>query len=98
MSATAGSCLVRYHGQSRRRRPTSAGSQPERAYQTISSDWIRKPNGTVRSTAASSRLHACPTPRICFPVALDGSMGHRQEYRSMTAAAAARSSVNSARS
>jgi hypothetical protein len=29
---------------------------------------------------------ASPTPRICFPVALEGSIGHRQEYRSAMAA------------
>ena len=60
---------------------------------------MRNPNGTVRSTAFSTRLQASPTPRSCFPVALDGSMGHRQEYRSaMAAGPASVSRVNRPRS
>ena len=71
--------LVRYQGQSRRRRSMSAGSLAERAYQVMSRVWMRNPNGTVRSTAFRVRLQASPTPRTCLPAALDGSMGHRQE-------------------
>jgi hypothetical protein len=47
---------------------------------------MTNPNGTVRSTAFWARLQASPTPRICFPAAFDGSIGHRQEYRSAMAA------------
>ena len=47
---------------------------------------MRNPNGTVRSTAFSTRLQASPTPRTCLPAAFDGSIGHRQEYRSAMAA------------
>ena len=74
MSAADGAVLVRYHGHSRQRRSMSAGSQAQRAYQQISRDWTRNPNGTVRSTALATRLQASPTPRVCFPVAFDGSM------------------------
>src|SRR5260370_37914435 len=89
MSPVDGVVLAVYHGHCRRRRVTSAGSAAERAYQVMSRVWIRNPNGTVRSTALCVRLQASPTPRSCFPAALDGSMGHRQEYRSAIAAGAA---------
>src|SRR5260370_23537651 len=89
VSAGGGLVLVRYHGHDRRRQPMSEVLSACRAYHTISGDWIKNPNGTVRSTAFSARLQASPTPRICFPVAFDGSIGHRQEYRSAVAAASA---------
>ena len=79
MSPADGAVLVRYQGQSRRRRSMSAGSQAERAYQVMSRVWMRNPNGTVRSTAFRVRLQASPTPRTCLPAALDGSLDHRQE-------------------
>jgi len=74
MSAGDGLVLVRYHGHDRRRQSMSEVLSACRAYHTMSKDWIKNPNGTVRSTAFSARLQAFPTPRICFPVAFDGSM------------------------
>ena len=47
---------------------------------------MRNPSGTAGSTAWPVRLQASPTPGTCLPAALDGSMGHCQDYRSITAA------------
>src|ERR1700758_876734 len=83
MSAAAGVALAVYHGfRSRRCARPAAGSQ-EMAYQQIIRDWMRNANGTVRSTAFGTRLQASPAPVTCLPAALEGSMGHRQEYRSI---------------
>ena len=99
MSAGEGVALVRYHGFWRRRRSMPAAGSQEMAYQRIIRDWTRNVNGTVRSTAFAVRLQASPAPVSCLPVALDGSMAHRQEYLSaMQAGAAAVSRLNSPRS
>ena len=71
--------LVRYQGQRLRRHPMLAAGSQARAYQMIIRDWMRNANGTVRSTASWTRLQASPAPVSCFPVALEGSMAHRQE-------------------
>jgi hypothetical protein len=85
MSAGAGVALVRYQGQRLRRPAIAAAGSQEMAYQRIIRDWVRNADGTARSTAFSVRLQASPAPVSCFPVALDGSMAHRQEYRSAIA-------------
>ncbi len=59
MSAAEGVVLVRYQGQSRRRRSMLAGLSAQRAYQVNSRVWMRNANGTVRSTAFCVRLQAC---------------------------------------
>ena len=83
MSAAAGVALARYHGLRCRRCSRPAAGSQERAYQVIIRDWMRNANGTARSTALAVRLQASPAPRTCLPAALEGSMGHRQEYRSI---------------
>ncbi|MGH3200432.1 MAG: hypothetical protein ACRDOH_23725 [Streptosporangiaceae bacterium] len=50
---------------------------------------MRNANGTARPTAFWTRVQAPPVPVSCLPAAFDGSMAHRQECRSMTAAAVA---------
>jgi hypothetical protein len=89
MSPADGVVWAVYHGYCWRRRVTSAGPAAERAYQVMSRVWIPNPDGTVCSTAFWVGLRASPVPRSCFPAALEGSMGHRQEYRSAIAAGAA---------
>jgi hypothetical protein len=86
MSAADGVALDRYHGLLLRRCSTPAAGSQDTAYQRIMRVWTRNANGTARSTAFAVRLQAWPTPVTCLPAALEGSMGHRQEYRSITAA------------
>jgi hypothetical protein len=62
MSANEGARFWRYQGAVRRWRSVSAVGSPLSAYQMSVRVWQRKPNGTVRSTARSTRLRAWPTP------------------------------------
>ena len=99
MSAGEGVTLVVYQGQRERRCPMLAAGSPTRAYHKIIRDWTRNANGTVRSTASCTRLQASPAPVSCLPIAFDGSIAHRQEYRSaMASADAVVSRVKSPRS
>ena len=58
MSAVDGSALDAYQGALVRRSSTSAGSWPAVAYQRMAMAWQASWNGTVRSTAAATRLRA----------------------------------------
>lgn len=76
MSVVDGSVLVVYQGASRRRAVTSSGWWPAVAYQMIARVWQISVKGSVRRTAAATRLRACPAPRTCLASSIATSMDH----------------------
>src|SRR6266516_2461951 len=74
MSAVDGSAFVRYQGARARCSSTSAGWCPAVAYHSMARLWQARVNGSVRWTAAASRLRACPAPKICLASSIATSM------------------------
>src|SRR6266496_4466194 len=87
MSSKAGSVLVAYQGWSWRRAVTACRGWPCRAYQVTARVETIRANGTVRSTARRVRLRASPAPGMLRASAKACSMGQRDAYRVMRAAA-----------